>query len=98
MLKFHPLRIAEVQPDAEDAVALALEVPPELRSEYSGLPGQHIVLRAELDGEEARRTYSLINTPGEWPLRIVARVHDNGRMSNHLAKEVKVGDEIEALP
>ncbi len=98
MLKFHSLRIAEVQPDAEDAVALALDVPPELRPEYVGLPGQHIVLRAELDGEEARRTYSLISTPGEWPLRIVARVHENGRMSRHLATEVKVGDHIDVLP
>jgi ring-1,2-phenylacetyl-CoA epoxidase subunit PaaE len=98
MLKFHSLRIAEIQPNAEDAVALALEVPPELRPEYVGLPGQHIVLRAELDGEEARRTYSLISTPGEWPLRIVVRVHESGRMSRHLATEVKVGDHIDVLP
>ena len=98
MLKFHPLRIAELQPDAEDAIAVALEVPRELRSEYIGLPGQHVVLRAELDGEEARRTYSLINMPGEWPLRIVARVHANGRMSRYLAEHAKVGDRIDVLP
>jgi ring-1,2-phenylacetyl-CoA epoxidase subunit PaaE len=98
MLKFHALRIAELQPDAEDAVAVTLEVPQELRSEYLGLPGQHVVLRTELDGEEVRRTYSLVNTPGEWPLRIVARVHENGRMSRHLAEQVKVGEQIDVLP
>jgi ring-1,2-phenylacetyl-CoA epoxidase subunit PaaE len=98
MLKFHPLRIAELQPDAEDAIAVALEVPRELQSEYMGLPGQHVVLRTGLDGEEARRTYSLVNTPGEWPLRIVARVHANGRMSRHLAEYAKVGDRIDVLP
>jgi ring-1,2-phenylacetyl-CoA epoxidase subunit PaaE len=98
MLKFHPLRIAELQPDAEDAVAVSLEVPRELQSEYVGLPGQHIVLRAQFDGQEARRTYSLINTPGEWPLRIVARIHENGRMSRHLAERVKVGDRVDVLP
>ena len=98
MLKFHPLRIAELQPDAEDAIAVALEVPRELQHDYLGLPGQHVVLRTELDGEEARRTYSLVNTPGEWPLRIVARVHANGRMSRHLAEHVKVGDRIDVLP
>src|SRR5882724_2626447 len=98
MLKFHPLRIAELQPDAEDAIAVALDVPQELQSEYVGLPGQHVVLRTELDGQEARRTYSLINTPGEWPLRIVARVHENGRMSRHLAEHARVGDRIDVLP
>jgi ring-1,2-phenylacetyl-CoA epoxidase subunit PaaE len=98
MLKFHSLRIAELQPDADDAVAIALEVPQELQSEYVGLPGQHVVLRAELDGAEARRTYSLTNVPGEWPLRIVARVHEGGRMSRQLAEQLKVGDRIDVLP
>lgn len=98
MLKFHALRIAELQPDAEDAIAVTLEVPQELQSEYLGLPGQHVVLRTELDGEEVRRTYSLINTPGEWPMRIVARVHENGHMSRHLAEQAKVGDQIDVLP
>jgi ring-1,2-phenylacetyl-CoA epoxidase subunit PaaE len=98
MLEFHRLRIAELQPDADDAVAVALDVPQELRSEYVGLAGQHVVLRAELDGAEARRTYSLTNAPGEWPLRIVARVHENGRMSRHLAEQLKVGDRIDVLP
>jgi ring-1,2-phenylacetyl-CoA epoxidase subunit PaaE len=98
MLKFHSLRIAELQPDADDAVAISLEVPQELQSVYVGLPGQHVVLRTELDGAEARRTYSLTNVPGEWPLRIVARVHESGRMSRHLAEQLKVGDRIDVLP
>lgn len=96
MLKFHALRVSDLQPDADDAVAVALEVPEELRSEYTGLPGQHIVLRTNLDGTEQRRTYSLVNAPGEWPLRIVARVL--GRMSKHLAEHVRVGDTIDVLP
>ncbi|MBV8806671.1 MAG: hypothetical protein JO042_16555, partial [Sinobacteraceae bacterium] len=98
MLKFHSLRVAEVQPDAEDAVAVALDVPADLQPEYIGLPGQHVVLRAFLEGEEERRTYSLINAPGEWPMRIVARVHKYGRMSRHMAHDVKVGDHIDVLP
>ncbi|MCZ6909938.1 MAG: 2Fe-2S iron-sulfur cluster-binding protein, partial [Rickettsia endosymbiont of Ixodes persulcatus] len=67
-------------------------------TEYVGLPGQHVVLRTELGGSEARRTYSLTNAPGEWPLRIVARVHEHGRMSQHLARQAKVGDRIDVLP
>jgi len=98
MLKFHSLRIAELRPDADDAVAISLDVPAELRAEYVGLPGQHVVLRTEAAGDEARRTYSLVNIPGEWPLRIVARVHANGRMSRHLAEQAKVGDRIDVLP
>jgi ring-1,2-phenylacetyl-CoA epoxidase subunit PaaE len=98
MLRFHSLRVAEVRPDAEDALAIALEVSPELHAEYLGSPGQHVVVRVEIDGEETRRTYSLVNAPGEWPLRIVPRVHASGRMSRYLAEQLRAGDALEVLP
>ena len=98
MLKFHPLTVLQVTPDAEDAVAIALEVPPELRDEYRGSPGQHVVLRLNIDGEDTRRTYSLVNAPGEWPLRIVPRVHSAGKVSRYLAEQLRAGERIEVLP
>lgn len=97
MLRFHSLRVAQVQTQAEDAVALALEVPPELAAEYHGLAGQHIVLRTSLGNEEVRRTYSLVSAPGERLLRIVARVHSDGRLSQHLAG-LQPGDRLDVLP
>jgi ring-1,2-phenylacetyl-CoA epoxidase subunit PaaE len=98
MLKFHPLTVTQLTPDAEDAVALALEVPAALRAEYQGAPGQHVVVRARIDGAEVRRTYSLVNAPGEWPLRIVPRVHRHGVMSRYLAEQMSVGEQLDVLP
>jgi len=98
MLKFHSLPVVRLMPDAEDAVAIELAVPAELRAEYLGAAGQHVVVRVALDGEDTRRTYSLVNAPGEWPLRIVPRVHAHGRMSRYLAEQLRPGDELEVLP
>ncbi len=98
MLRFHSLRVAQVQTQAEDAVALALEVPAELAADYRGVAGQHVVLRTSLAGEEVRRTYSLVSTPGERLLRIVARVHAEGRLSTHLAQHIRPGDQLDVLP
>jgi ring-1,2-phenylacetyl-CoA epoxidase subunit PaaE len=98
MLRFHSLRVTQVQTQAEEAIALTLEVPAELAGEYRGSAGQHIVLRASLGGEEVRRTYSLVSTPGERLLRIVARVHSEGRLSTHLAQHVRAGDRLDVLP
>jgi ring-1,2-phenylacetyl-CoA epoxidase subunit PaaE len=98
MLKFHSLKVVQLAPDAEDAVGIALEVPPPLEAEYQGAAGQHVVVRVNLDGEDTRRTYSLVNAPGEWPLRIVPRVHAHGRMSRYLAEQLRPGDELEVLP
>lgn len=98
MLKFHSLRVAHVQMHAEDAVALALAVPAELAAEYDGVPGQHVVLRTSHAGEEVRRTYSLVSSPGEPLLRIVARVLPGGRLSTFLARQVRPGDQLDVLP
>jgi ring-1,2-phenylacetyl-CoA epoxidase subunit PaaE len=98
MLRFHPLRVSEIRPDAEDAIAISLDAPAEVRAEYRGLPGQHVVLRTQINGVEARRTYSLTSVPGDWPLRIAVRVYKNGAMSRHLADGVRVGDQIDVLP
>ena len=98
MLRFHSLRVAEIHSDAEDAVGISLEVPAELQDEYRGLAGQHVVVRTEINDEETRRTYSLVNAPGEWPLRIVARVHPAGHMSRYLAEQLNAGDNVDILP
>ncbi|HYB65672.1 MAG TPA: 2Fe-2S iron-sulfur cluster-binding protein [Steroidobacteraceae bacterium] len=98
MLRFHSLTVSAITPDAEDAVAIALEVPPELRAEYLGSAGQHVVVRARIDDEEVRRTYSPVNAPGEWPLVIVPRVHAAGKMSRYLAEQLRAGDTLEVLP
>lgn len=95
-MKFHSLRVAAVAAEAEQATALALEVPRELEQEFRGSPGQHIMLRAVLDGQEIRRTYSLVNAPGEWPLRILVRTQPGGRMSAMVA-QLAVGRSVEAL-
>jgi ring-1,2-phenylacetyl-CoA epoxidase subunit PaaE len=98
MLRFHSLRVAGITPDAEDTVEIAFQVPPELRGEYCGSPGQHVVVRAQLEGEEVRRTYSLVNAPGEWPLRIVPRIHRHGKLSRYLAEQLRAGDALDVLP
>ncbi|MBV9619973.1 MAG: 2Fe-2S iron-sulfur cluster binding domain-containing protein [Gammaproteobacteria bacterium] len=97
MLQFHPLRVVQVTAEAEDAVAVALE-PGAARPLFAGRPGQHVVVRHTLDGQEARRTYSPVSAPGEWPLRIIARVHEHGRMSRYLAEGLRAGDTLEVLP
>src|SRR5882672_6932770 len=97
MLKFHPLRVAELRVEPEEAVYVSFIVPPELRADYRFEAGQHIGIRTMLDGEELRRTYSLVNAPDDGLLRIAVRTHEHGRMSGHLARKVHVGDTLEVL-
>jgi ring-1,2-phenylacetyl-CoA epoxidase subunit PaaE len=97
VLKFHSLPVREVQPESEDAVALTFDVPDALREEFRSQPGQHVVVRTFMNGEEVRRTYSLTNAAGELPLQIVVRTHPMGRLSRHIAS-LKSGATLEVMP
>ena len=96
-LSFHALRLRAREPLAEDAVALTLEVPPELATEYAYLPGQHVAIRAVVAGREQRRTYSLLGPSGSGELKLGIRVQPAGGLSQHLAQGVRVGETVEVL-
>ncbi|PKO49797.1 MAG: phenylacetic acid degradation protein, partial [Betaproteobacteria bacterium HGW-Betaproteobacteria-21] len=57
--KFHPLTIAEVRRETPEAISLRFDVPVELVDDYRFVQGQHLTLKANVGGEELRRSYSI---------------------------------------
>lgn len=98
MINYHPLKIAEVRPEGNEAVCVTLEVPDALRETFRFAPGQHLGVRATIDGQEVRRTYSICSGTDERHLRIGVRTHERGSMSGHLGRKLRVGDTLEVLP
>jgi ring-1,2-phenylacetyl-CoA epoxidase subunit PaaE len=94
---FRALRVAEVEQLTPDAVALTFAVPPELREEYAFAPGQHLTLRATIDGEEVRRSYSICSPPSQGRLRIAVKRLEGGVFSGHALEQVRVGDVVDVL-
>ncbi len=98
MSRFHDLKVLSVEPAAEDAIEITLELPAAVREEFRALPGQHVVVAARPGASELRRTYSLVNDPAEPVLRIVPRIHARGEMSQYLARAVRPGQTLSVLP
>jgi ring-1,2-phenylacetyl-CoA epoxidase subunit PaaE len=98
MLTYHPLKISELRPEGNEAVCVTLDVPDALRETFRFAPGQHIGVRATIDGQEVRRTYSICSGTDERHLRIGVRVHERGSMSGHVGRKLRVGDQLEVLP
>jgi ring-1,2-phenylacetyl-CoA epoxidase subunit PaaE len=92
--QFHPLQLLSRDAIATDAFRLAFRVPAELRDEFRFKPGQHLTVRATLDGKLLQRSYSIVSCAGE-PLAIGVRVQ--GVMSRHLAAGLRVGESIEVM-
>ena len=63
--RFHDLKVASIARETPDSVAVGFEVPEELRDTFAFRPGQYLTLSTEIDGQEARRSYSICSAPGE---------------------------------
>jgi ring-1,2-phenylacetyl-CoA epoxidase subunit PaaE len=97
MLKFHPLTVTARAEAADDAIALRLGVPPELREAFRFQAGQHVAIRREVDGREERRTYSIVDPEGADSITIGIRVQKDGRMSEDLARRAMPGTVLDVM-
>src|SRR5262245_54887881 len=95
--EFHSLPIAAVRRETADAVSFALAVPPALTEAFRYRPGQHLVVRALLDGEEVRRTYSISSGPTDPELWITIKRIAGGLFSTHAHTNLAAAASIEAM-
>ncbi|MCH9696306.1 MAG: 2Fe-2S iron-sulfur cluster binding domain-containing protein [Gammaproteobacteria bacterium] len=98
MKQFHALKVAAKQLETRDSVRIALDVPEDLRDEYTFLPGQHVPVQIEIDGKKIRRTYSICSEQDCWPLEIGVRLQPGGQFSGYAAEQLQVGDSLEVMP
>lgn len=97
-LSFHPLRIAAVEPLTDDAVAISLDVPDPLVDVFDFIPGQHVTIREEIDGDDVRRTYSLCAPPSPGRLKIGVKRLDGGVFSTYATTNLAAGDVLDVMP
>ncbi|QEW04228.1 1,2-phenylacetyl-CoA epoxidase subunit PaaE [Microbacterium lushaniae] len=95
--RFHPLRVAEVRPLTAESVEVTFAVPDDLVAEYDYLPGQYVALRAQLDGHEVRRSYSLCRPPTPGSVSVAIKRNSGGWFSAWAQTELHAGDEIDVM-
>jgi len=92
---FHPLRVLEVTPLTDDSVAVTLDVPAELAGDFRYLPGQHVTLRATIEGEDLRRSYSICSNANGGKLRVGIKRLPGGAFSSYATGVLKAGDMVD---
>jgi ring-1,2-phenylacetyl-CoA epoxidase subunit PaaE len=95
---FHRLRIAEIRRETPDAVSILLDVPKEVEHLFRFRAGQHLTVRAELNGEDLRRNYSVCVAPDEGELRIAVKQIAGGVFSTWANGTLAAGHELEVMP
>ena len=96
-LHFHPLRVRDVHPEADDALVVGFDVPADLADTFRFEPGQYLTLRTRTGGAELRRSYSICAARGD-ALRVGVRRVPGGAFTTWLHGQLKVGDLIDVMP
>ncbi len=98
MTDFYPIRVSEVHKETKDCTSITFDIPEELQEIFLFKQGQHLTLKATIDGEDVRRSYSLCSSPLENKWQVAVKRINGGVFSNYANNVLKVGDTIELMP
>jgi ring-1,2-phenylacetyl-CoA epoxidase subunit PaaE len=101
-LRFHDLSVKRVSPEAAGAVAITFDIPAADRDTFRFEPGQFLTLRAQIEGQDVRRTYSISSARSRLmrlgEIEVGIRPVQGGVFSNWAATRIKPGDVIAVMP
>jgi ring-1,2-phenylacetyl-CoA epoxidase subunit PaaE len=95
---FRSLRVVAVRRETPEALGVTLAPPDGAKPAFAYQSGQHLVVRATIDGEEVRRTYSICSAPGQDGLAICIKLIAGGAFSGWAAATLKPGATLDAMP
>jgi ring-1,2-phenylacetyl-CoA epoxidase subunit PaaE len=94
---FHSLTVAHVKHETRDAIAVTFDVPPALRDTFQYRQGQHLTLRALIDGADVRRSYSICAAAQDRQLRVAIKRVPGGVFSTWANDALKPGVTLDVM-
>ncbi len=99
---FHELIILRVRAQTGDAIAVTFKVPPALQSLFAFQPGQYLTLKASIDSQEIRRSYSICSSRPHYDaaheIEIGIRAVDGGVFSQWALRHFQAGVAVAVMP
>jgi ring-1,2-phenylacetyl-CoA epoxidase subunit PaaE len=96
--EFHKLVVTSVEAITDESVRVTFDVPEALEETYCHVPGQHVIVKATLDKEVVRRSYSICSKPGVGSFQVGIKLLSGGVFSSFANNELKAGDLLEVTP
>lgn len=97
MAEFHSLVIEDIYKETEDTSVVTFGVPLELRSDFKFRQGQHLTLKADINDEDVRRSYSLCSSPRDGKWQVAVKQIPGGKFSTYINQKLKSGDSLEVM-
>lgn len=94
---FNSLVVSEVRKLTEDSIEVSFAVPAELQADYDYIPGQYVALRADIDGQEIRRSYSICDVPRDGVIRVAIKRDRGGVFSTWANESLQPGYKMDVM-
>jgi ring-1,2-phenylacetyl-CoA epoxidase subunit PaaE len=95
--KFHKLKIKELYKETNDCSVVSFEVPTALSEEFKYHQGQHLTLKADINNEDTRRSYSLCSSPLDNEWKVAVKLIPGGKFSTYVNDSLQSGDMLEVM-
>ncbi len=95
--RFNTLQVIDIRQETDETVSIAFQIPENLKADYHYIAGQYLTLRATVNNEDIRRSYSLCSTPNQNEWRVAVKKLEDGRFSSFVHENLKVGDQLEVM-
>ncbi|WP_405202844.1 1,2-phenylacetyl-CoA epoxidase subunit PaaE [Dokdonia sp. LLG6352-1] len=97
MALFHSLRVKDIYKETTDCSVVTFDVPVDFYQDFSFNAGQHLTLKAIINGEDVRRSYSLCSSPLEQQWKVAVKQIPGGLFSTYVNEELQAGDTLEVM-
>ncbi len=97
-LHFHPITVKEVRTETPDSVSVVFDIPENLKEVFAFKAGQNLAIKALINGNEVRRSYSLCTAPFENTWKVAIKKVEGGLFSVYANEKLKKGDVLEVMP
>ncbi len=98
MLHFHPLKVKALKKETTECISVHFDIPEDKKELFEYKHGQYLTLKAIIDGEEVRRSYSICTSPLDNQLGVAIKTIPDGKFSNYAYSSLQVGDVVEVMP
>lgn len=92
------MTIADIRRETAGSVSLGFVLPDNLKDQFAFVPGQYLTVRATIDGEDLRRSYSICSALEDEQLRVGIKKVAGGAFSTYANERLKIGDTLALMP
>ena len=92
MAEFHNIKVLDIYKETNDTSVVTFDIPEELKEAFIFSQGQHLTLKAIINDEDVRRSYSLCSSPFDQQWKVAVKQIPGGKFSTYINQEVEVGD------